>query len=103
LEEDVKFSLEEKAIWLADWKKSGKNVWTYAREKGLIPQTFYNWVKLEAQKATGFVEIPLRKQQMVSQVQETILVEKGDIKIHIPLSVWLDYPGVILEGLKAAP
>jgi hypothetical protein len=31
----------------------------------------------------------MSKQQMFSQGQEIILVEKEDIKIHIPLSVWL--------------
>jgi hypothetical protein len=40
LEEKMSYSQEEKAMWLEDWQKSGKKAWTYARENGLILQTF---------------------------------------------------------------
>ena len=94
----MKFSKEEKSMWLADWKQSGKKAWAYAKENGLTPQTFYSWVKCETKKASGFVEIPAYKKP--EQPRE-ILIEKGDIKIHVPLSVWAEYPGVIISGLKA--
>ena len=32
-------------------------------------------------------------------MMQEILVEKGEIKIHIPLSVWLECPVLIMEGL----
>ena len=100
----MKYSKEEKAMWLEDWKQSGKKAWTYAQENGLIPQTFCSWVKRETPTTPclGFVEIPAPKKAHTEKPQE-ILVEKGDIKIRIPLSVWIEYPGVILEGLQAAP
>ena len=104
----MQFSKEEKALWLEDWRLSGKSAWSYAKENGLIPQTFCGWVKREAKSGsvskqdTCFVEIPARKKPGQEQQQE-ILVEKGDIKIHVPLSVWIDCPGVIMEGLRAAP
>ena len=98
----MKISKEEKAMWLEDWKQSGKGTWTYAKENGIPPQTFCNWVHRETQKASGFVEIPARKKPQ-PEIPQEILVEKGDIKIHIPLSVWIEYPGAILEGLQAAP
>jgi len=41
----MKFSEEEKAMWLEDWRRSGKKAWTYAKENGLIPQTFVGWTK----------------------------------------------------------
>jgi hypothetical protein len=41
----MKFSEEEKAMWLEDWRKSGKGAWAYAKENGLIPQTFVGWAK----------------------------------------------------------
>ena len=55
----------------------------------------------------SFVEIPARKKPGQEQ-QQKILVKKGDIKIHralarIPLSVWIEWPGVIMEGLRAMP
>ena len=97
----MQFSKEERAMWLVDWKQSGKKAWTYAKENGLIPQTFCSWVKREGQPSTGFVEIPKHKKPKPDLSQE-ILVEKGDVKIHIPLSVWIEYPLAIMEGLKAA-
>ena len=98
----MKVSTEERALWLEDWKQSGKKAWTYAKENGLIPQTFCSWVKRETDKASGFVEIPAHKKPKPQLAQE-IVVEKGDIKIHIPLSVWLEYPRAVMEGLRAAP
>ena len=40
LEEEMKYSVEEKAMWLEDWKQSGKSKWGYAKENGLNTQTF---------------------------------------------------------------
>jgi len=97
----MKFSKEEKAMWLSDWKQSGKKAWAYAKENGLIPQTFCSWAKSDAKKASGFVEIPVHVKPKPEQPQE-IVVEKGDMRIRIPLSVWLEYPKAIMEGLKAA-
>ena len=95
----MKFSKEEKAMWLEDWKRSGKNAWTYARENGLVPQTFCGWVKREAENASGFVEIPERIKPKQEQPQE-ILIEKGEVRIHIPLSLWTSDAGAIMEGLR---
>ena len=51
------YSKKEKAKWLKDWRRSGKRAWTYAKENGLTPQTFVNWIKKEAEQKHGFVEI----------------------------------------------
>jgi len=100
----MKYSKEEKAMWLEDWKQSGKKAWTYAQENGLIPQTFCSWVKSETYNTPcpGFVEIPVQ-QKPKPEIPQEILVEKGELRIRIPLSVWIEYPGAILEGLQAAP
>jgi hypothetical protein len=97
LEEEMSFSKEEKAMWLEDWKQSGKKAWTYAKENGLIPQTFCSWVKRGSLKASGFVEIPV---QIKPKPEQVILIEKGGIKIHIPMSVWIEYPAAVMEGLR---
>ena len=34
----MKYSEEEKAMWLEDWRQSGKSVWAYAKANGLNPQ-----------------------------------------------------------------
>ena len=53
----MSYSKEEKAMWLEDWRKSGKKAWTYARENGLKPQTFVSWTKREIKQTSGFVDI----------------------------------------------
>jgi len=97
----MQFSKEEKAMWLEDWRQSGKSAWAYAKGNGINPQTFCGWVKREAKKASGFVEIKEQVKLKPEPLQE-ILIEKGDIKIHIPLFLWVEYSCAILEGLKAA-
>jgi len=95
----MKMSKEEKAMWLEDWRQSGKSAWSYAKENGIIPQTFCGWVKREAKRASGFVEIPVSKKPRLETPQE-ILIERGEIKIHIPLSVWIEYPAAVMDGLR---
>ena len=80
-----KYSDEEKEMWLEDWQRSGKSVWAYAKENGLIPQTFNNWTKQRKQEPEQpLVEIPVEILQPTRHAQE-ILIEKGNVKIHIPL------------------
>lgn len=88
-------------MWLEDWRQSKKKVWTYATENGLIPQTFCNWVKRAERKEAGFVEISAHKKAKLGQTQ-VIVIEKGYIKIYLPLSMWVQEAAVIMEGLKAA-
>jgi transposase-like protein len=101
----MKFSKEEKAMWLEDWIRSGKSAWAYAKENGLIPQTFCGWVRrenpLSQVQAKPFVEVPL--QRIVStQITHEILIEKGDVKIRIPLGLSANEFRTILEGLKVS-
>ena len=98
----MKINEEEKAMWLEGWKASGKKAWTYARENGLIPQTFCSWVKKAGiSSPSGFVEIPQRILPKYEQPQE-IRIEKGDIKIYIPLSVCAESLKAVMEGLRVA-
>jgi len=80
----MKFSEEEKAMWLEDWRKSGKKAWTYAKENGLIPQTFVGWTKTKTGNKPCFVEVPVPAIPG-TQCDPEILIEKGEVKIHIPL------------------
>ena len=98
----MKVSKEEKAMWLEDWKRSGKSAWGYAKENGIIPQTFTRWVKLESKGEQNFVEVEILK-KLKPENRHEILIEKGDIKIHIPVSVWVESSNAIMEGLRAAP
>jgi transposase-like protein len=80
----MKFSEEEKAMWLEDWKQSGKSAWAYAKANGLNPQTFVKWTRTEAEGKPCFVELPLPAMPS-AQCEPEILIEKGEVKIHIPL------------------
>ena len=94
------YSKEEKTMWLEDWQKSGKGAWTYARENGLIPQTFVTWTKKTTKEKNEFVEI---KAQLKANLQTTeMVIEKGGIKIHIPLGINSADLGIVLAGLRAA-
>ena len=83
-----RFSNEDKAMWLEDWQQSGMNAWAYATENGLVPQTFTRWTKSELKEQNkekqAFIEVPKQLFQPVPGIQE-ILIEKGSLKIHIPL------------------
>ena len=96
----MKFNNEEKAKYLSEWKRSGIKAWTFAKEKGICPQTFTKWVKKEKKRKNCFVEITAKAMPNLESTRE-IVIEKGGIKIHIPLSVWAEGARVILEGLKA--
>ena len=78
----MKFSDEEKTMWLEDWRQSGKSAWAYANANGLSPQTFVKWTKTEAEPC--FVEVPVPAMPR-AQCEAEILIEKGEVKIHIPL------------------
>ena len=80
----MRYSEEEKQMWLDDWQLSGKSAWAYAKENGLNTQTFVKWAKTTEEPAHNFVEVSA--QVMPSQqYNREILIEKGDVKIHIPL------------------
>jgi len=98
----MRYSKEERAMWLEDWKQSGKSASAYARENGLVPWTFNKWTKDE--KETGakkdFVEI--RPKTKTKTQAATILIEKGDVRIHIPLGISKIELNTVIESLWAA-
>jgi len=96
-----KYSKEEKAMWLDDWLQSGKRAWAYAKENGLIPQTFMNWTKTKKEANQSFIEVPAMVIQS-SQQKPEILIEKGDVKIHIPIILGRNELRAVMEGLGAA-
>ena len=94
------YSREEKNMWVEDWRQSGKKAWAYAKANGLVPQTFARWVKKETKPTPGFVEI---RPKPVPQTQTgKILIEKGELKIHIPVGLSSSELCSILEGLRVA-
>jgi hypothetical protein len=80
------YSKEEKAIWLEDWRRSGKPAWSYAKENGLIPQTFTNWTKPSGKTDQSLVEVSAPKVQSARFAGE-MLIEKGEVRIRVPLTI----------------
>jgi hypothetical protein len=84
----MKYSEEEKTMWLEDWQQSGKSAWAYAKENGISTQTFINWTKKSNGNKECFVEVPAKIMPIVqTQDAREILIEKGEVKIHIPLAI----------------
>jgi len=92
------YSKEEKAMWLEDWRQSGKSAWTYAKENGLIPQTFVTWAKKFAKEKSGFVEIKQERKPRLNA--PGIVIEKGDLKIHLPFGISGKDLSAIIENLE---
>jgi hypothetical protein len=97
----MQVSKEEKSLWLEDWKISGKSAWAYAKANGLNPQTFVRWSRAGAEERECFVEVPAQGLPTLHQVKE-ILIEKGEVKIHIPLALGRGELREVMEGLGAA-
>ena len=97
----MSYSNEEKAMWLDDWRKSGKKAWAYARENGLIPQTFVGWTKRKTKAEQDFVEISHHAYQGQKQIPG-IIIEKGDIKIHLPQGMSKIDLCTVIESLRVA-
>jgi hypothetical protein len=92
-----KHSEEEKAMWLEDWKAGGKSLCAYAKENGLNPQTLRNWEKAGA-PPQNFIEVKAHLPETVRYLPE-ILIEKGAVRIHIPISINRNELRAVIEGL----
>jgi hypothetical protein len=97
----MKITEEERKRWLDDWRNSGKTACAYAKENGLNPQSFYYWTKIRTKNNSCFVEVPVKAIQPV-QFNQEILIEKGDVKIHIPLSAGCRELQTIFNALTGA-
>jgi hypothetical protein len=95
------YSKEEKATLLEGWRQSGKSIYAYVKEKGLVRWTFHKWLKAERDCKSSFVEIPAHVLKPILSVPE-ILIEKGDVKIHIPLGIGSGELCMVMERLGVA-
>ena len=108
----MRYSEEEKAMWLEDWKASGKSAWAYAKENGLNQQTFINWTKAGGEAKQTFVEVAaVSSADTASSINAAvvkqsldipeIIIEKGEVKIYIPVMINQNQLRAIMEGLGA--
>jgi transposase-like protein len=80
-----RYSEEEKEMWVEDWKESGMSLAAYARSNELNGQSLRNWTK-EKRGQHNFVEITPAVERSIASMPE-ILIEKGDVRIHIPIAI----------------
>jgi len=94
-------SREEKAMWVEDWRQSGKSAWAYAQENGLNQRTFVKWTKAAGVTKPCFVEV---RAPVIAPAAHTpeVLIEKGEVKIHIPLCAGNAGLRAVIESLGAA-
>ena len=103
----MRYSEEEKAMWLEDWKQSRKSAWAYAKDNGINQQTFIKWTKARNETEQNFVEVPAVSTANAAVVKSSmgipeILIEKGEMKIYIPLLINHNQLRAVMEGLGAA-
>ena len=108
----MRYSKEEKNVvvscrTLEDWKNSGRSAWAYAKENGLNQQTFINWTKAVNEAKQNFVEVPAVSSGETVVAKRAmgipeILIEKGEVKIYIPLVINHNQLRAVMEGLGAA-
>jgi hypothetical protein len=92
-----KYSEEEKAMWLEDWGTSGKSLSAYAKANGLNPQSLRNWEKAAA-VGQNFVAVKVPVPDSMRYMPE-ILIEKGEVRIHIPVAIKANELRAVIEGL----
>jgi transposase-like protein len=97
----MNYSRKEKARLLEGWRQSRKSISAYVREQGLVRWTFTKWVKAERDMKSRLTEVPAQVIRTTVHIPE-ILVEKGDVKIHIPLGMGVNEMREVMEGLGAA-
>jgi hypothetical protein len=90
-------SEEEKAMWVEDWKQSGTSLNAYAKTNGLNPTTLKNWAR-ETEGSPEFVEVKPQLPIAMGYIPE-ILIEKGDIRIHIPVAIRREDLRTVIQSL----
>ena len=94
----MRFSKEEKAKLVEGWRERGKSISAYVKKMGLVRWTFTKWLKAARDSKPCFVEIPAEVMPRLGNGQE-ILIEKGDIKIHIPMGMGGSELCAVMKGL----
>ena len=97
----MNYSREERAKLLESWRRSGKSISAYVKEKGLVRWRFTKWLKAERDLKSSFVEVPAAAMKTMQQVPQ-ILIEKGDVRIQIPLGTGCGELRTVMEWLGGA-
>lgn len=83
-----RYTEQEIKTVVTNWKASNKNINQFARENGYSQASLGRWIKKleKTVSKNSFVELsPLKA--IRSSEKQTIVIEKADIKITVPLNI----------------
>ena len=93
------FTKKERQEHLEKWRKGGLSKNAYALKAGLNPRTFIGWTWLKpAEKDTDFVEIP---EKAFGCFSGDIVIEKGNIRVRLPISIGKGELQTVITALGA--
>lgn len=59
----MRYTVEQVKAAISEWQSSGLNKKAFCLQRGICPQTFYNWLKqIDAVRSSGFTEVTLPSQ-----------------------------------------
>jgi len=73
-----KYGEQERLEHIENWKKGTLSQTAYAKSAGIIPTTFYTWIR--EKKGKGFAEIPL---QNITENKNEITIEKKGVHVRV--------------------
>ena len=100
-----KYSSEEQENHLSTWRASGLSGQAYCNRHGIVPTTFYSWVKAEKKRATResassplLVKVQSTKHP-VGNLSSAICIERRDVRIHLPSDIGIESLQMVLQLL----
>lgn len=100
-----KYSREERIAHLKAWKNKKINGTEYCRQNNIKASTFYSWIKIEKKhqekvSPVKFVKVPAIQNKR--ERSDLMIIETGQIKLHLPIDTDIDRLKVILTALSTA-
>ena len=78
------YAKAERLTHVENWKKGTVSRAAYAKSVGIVPTTFYTWIRQAENKGRDFVEID---QKIIPKNIQEMAIEKGSLIIRLPLSI----------------
>ena len=78
------YAKAERLTHVENWKKGTVSRAAYAKSVGIVPTTFYTWIRQAENKGRDFVEIDRR---IIPKSIQEMVIEKGGIIIRLPLTI----------------
>ena len=97
----MRYSKEEKAKLLEEWRQSGKSIQAYVKERGLVRWTFHKWLKAEKESGHRIVEVSAVLEQPAPYAS-WIIIEKEGVTIRVPVAASGGALHAVMEMLGVA-